>query len=76
MRKPSDFGKAIWLACGSTFVLYTLLMCVTYDAYGSYLLTDPSYANVVRLLPNNWAAKTIAVCMLVWGGGGGRVGVV
>jgi hypothetical protein len=65
MRNPGDFTKAIWIACGGTSLFYVCLMCTTYGVYGDYLLSDPAFANVVRLFPNNWAAKLIAVCLLV-----------
>ncbi|KNC82770.1 hypothetical protein SARC_04946 [Sphaeroforma arctica JP610] len=64
MKQPSKFPLAIYISCGSTFIFYVLLMCSTYGVYGDYILSDPAYANVIKMLPNNWTAKVMALSML------------
>lgn len=65
MKKPQDFGKAIAVSCGVTYIFYLFLVCVTYGVYGNHLLSDPQFANVVKMLSNNWMAKVIALAMQV-----------
>eukprot|EP00124_Ichthyophonus_hoferi_P000284 Ihof_evm10s10 gene=Ihof_evmTU10s10 len=63
MKNPQDFGRAITVACAITYVFYIGMTCVTYCVYGDYLLTSGEYANVVKMLSNNWMAKVIAASM-------------
>eukprot|EP00123_Amoebidium_parasiticum_P016411 comp23416_c0_seq1/m.38927 comp23416_c0_seq1/g.38927 ORF comp23416_c0_seq1/g.38927 comp23416_c0_seq1/m.38927 type:complete len:451 (-) comp23416_c0_seq1:406-1758(-) len=65
MKKPQQFGLAIGVSCAVTYVFYMLLACTTYAIYGDYLLTSSDYANVVKMLSNNWMAKVIAAAMQI-----------